>query len=110
MAWAREPTYPKGDISVRATTLYYELVAGTMLPFVCGRLLNLFRCREERCFFQRNRDHPPTGKEFDAIVNLVPVEQKNGRTEQYLYVERPEQIVAYATARTYGTSPADVGN
>lgn len=26
-----------------------------MLPFLSGRLLNLFRCREEKCFFHRNR-------------------------------------------------------
>ena len=67
-----------------------------MLPFVQGRLLNLYRCREERCFFQRNRAHPPTGKEFDPLVGFEPVTQKNGRTERYLFVETAEQIVACA--------------
>lgn len=86
MAWTREPTYEKPDISVRATTLYYEIVAPIMLPFLDRRLLKLFRCRESKCFFQRNREHPPTGKEFDTLVHLEPVAQKNGRTEQYLYL------------------------
>ena len=100
MVWAPEPTYDKPDISVRATTLYYQIVAAVMLPFLERRLLNLFRCREGKCFFQRNREHPPTGKEFDQLVQFQPVEQKNGRTEQYLYVESEEQIVACAKVQT----------
>ena len=100
MVWTPEPTYDKPDISVRATTLYYQIVAPIMLPFLSGRLLNLFRCRESKCFFQRNREHPPTGKEFDKIVHLEPVAQKNGRTEDYLYVESAEEIVACAKVQT----------
>ena len=96
MAWTPEPTYEKPDISVRATTLYYQIVAPLMLPFMERRLLNLFRCREGKCFFQRNREHPPTGKEFDTLVHFEPVEQKNGRTEQYLYVESTDEITACA--------------
>ena len=100
MAWTREPTYDKPDISVRATTLYYEIVAPIMLPFLSGRLLNLFRCREGQCFFQRNREHPPTGKEFDRLVQFEPVAQKNGRTEDYLYVVTAEEIVACAKVQS----------
>jgi bifunctional non-homologous end joining protein LigD len=100
MAWTREPTYDKPDISVRATTLYYQIAAPILLPFLSGRLLNLYRCREGQCFFQRNREHPPTGKEFDTLVHFESVEQKNGRTEQYLYVERADEIVACAKVQT----------
>jgi bifunctional non-homologous end joining protein LigD len=100
MAWTREPTYDKPDISVRATTLYYQIAAPVMLPFLSGRLLNLFRCREGQCFFQRNREHPPTGREFDELVHLEPVAQKNGRTEDYLYVESAQEIVACAQVQT----------
>ena len=96
MVWTPEPTYAKPDISVRATTLYYEIVAPIMLPFIERRLLNLYRCREGRCFFQRNREHPPTGKEFDKLVRFQAVEQKNGRTEQYLYLETVEELVSCA--------------
>src|SRR3954470_20555932 len=98
--WTREPSYNKPDISVRATTIYYEIAAPIMLPFLSGRLLNLFRCREGKCFFQRNREHPPTGKEFDTLVGLQPVMQKNGRTEQYLYLESADEIVACAKVQT----------
>ena len=100
MAWTAEPTYEKPEISVRATTLYYEIVAPLMLPFIERRLLNLFRCREGRCFFQRNREHPPTGTEFDELVHFEPVAQKNKRTERYLYVESAEEIVACARLQT----------
>lgn len=100
MVWTPEPTYEKPDISVRATTLYYEIVAPIMLPFLDRRLLNLFRCREGKCYFQRNREHPPTGKEFDGLVHFERVAQKNGRTEQYLYVTSVEEIVACAKVQT----------
>ena len=100
MAWTREPTYEKPDISVRATTLYYEIAAPVMLPFIKRRILNLFRCRKGKCFFQRNREHPPTGREFDDLVHLEPIEQKNGRTERYLYVESADEIVACAKVQT----------
>lgn len=100
MVWTPEPIYDKPDISVRATTLYYQIVAPIMLPFLDMRLLNLFRCREGKCFFQRNREHPPTGKEFDKLVRFEPVEQKNGRTEDYLYVTSTEEIVACAKVQS----------
>jgi bifunctional non-homologous end joining protein LigD len=100
MAWTPEPAYAKPDISVRATTLYYQIAAPVLLPFVDRRLLNLYRCREGKCFFQRNREHPPTGKEFDTLVHFEPVAQKNGRTEQYLYVETAAEIVACAKVQT----------
>jgi bifunctional non-homologous end joining protein LigD len=98
--WIPEPTYPKPDISVRATTLYYQIVAPIMLPFIERRLLNLFRCRDGKCFFQRNQEHPPTGKEFDGLVHFQPVQQKNGRTERYLYVESAKEIIACAKVQT----------
>jgi bifunctional non-homologous end joining protein LigD len=100
MVWTPEPTYDKPNISVRATTLYYQIVAPIMLPFLDGRLLNLFRCREGKCFFQRNREHPPTGKEFDTLVKFEAVAQKNGRTEDYLYLTSAEEIVACAKVQT----------
>ena len=100
MVWTPEPTHEKPDISVRATTLYYQIIAPIMLPFLDGRLLNLFRCREGKCFFQRNREHPPSGKEFDKLVHLEPVAQKNGRTEDYLYVRTAEEIAACAKVQT----------
>lgn len=98
--WTREPTFPKPAISVRATTTYYERVAPLMLPFIEGRLLNLLRCREERCYFQRSRAHPPSGRDFDEPVKFQPVRQKNGRTEDYLYVTDAAGIIACARVQS----------
>jgi bifunctional non-homologous end joining protein LigD len=100
MVWTREPSYAKPEISVRATTLYYEIMAPLMLPFIEGRLLNLFRCREQRCFFQRSRAHPPSGRDFKEPVKFEPVEQRNGRTEDYLYITDADGIVACAKVQT----------
>ena len=99
-AWTPEPTYAKPDISVRAITAYYEIVAPIMLRFIEGRLLNLVRCREGRCYFQRSRAHPPSGRDFRAPVEFQPVQQKNGRTEDYLYVTDAAGIVACAKVQT----------
>lgn len=113
MVWTREPSYTKPDISVRATTLYYRIAAPLMLPFLDRRLLNLYRCREGKCFFQRNREHPPTGKEFDELVQFERIAQKNGRIEQYLFVESSDQVVACARVQTvefhgWGSRAGDV--
>ena len=98
--WTPEPTFQKPEISVRATTLYYEIMASAMLPFIDGRLLNLLRCRQQECFFQRSRAHPPSGRDFKAPIRFESVEQKNGRTEEYLYVTDAEAIAACARVQT----------
>jgi DNA primase len=98
MVWIPEPAYEKPDISVRATTLYYEIVAPLMLPFVDRRILNLLRCAEGTCFFQRSKVHQPSGKLFKPPIRFEPIAQKNGRTEEYLYVTDAAGIVACAKA------------
>jgi bifunctional non-homologous end joining protein LigD len=71
-----------------------------MLPFVARRPLNLFRCSGERCFFQRNRDHPHTGAGFFAEpIRQFPIAQKNGRTEHYLYVDDLDGLLACVAAK-----------
>ena len=100
LGWTPEPRYPKPAISVRATTLYYEIAAPLLLPFAQGRLLNLLRCRQQECFFQRSRAHPPSGRDFKPPVRFEPVAQKNGRTEDYLYVTDAAGILACAKVQT----------
>jgi len=70
------------------------------LPYIERRLLNLFRCRQEQCFFQRSRAHPPSGRDFKEPVKFEPIEQKNGRTEDYLYVTDGQGILACAKVQT----------
>lgn len=93
-----EPTYPKPDVSLQAIALYYRIVAPLMLPFVRGRVLSLFRCVGGRCFYQRNRSHPPSGDALGPPIRFAAIEQKNGRTEDYLYVLDVDGIAACADA------------
>ena len=64
---------------------YYEAVAGIMLPFAARRPISLVRCpqgRARKCFFQK---HDSGG--FGDGVRHVPIKEKDGGTEDYLYVE-----------------------
>ena len=64
---------------------YYEAVAGIMLPFAARRPVSLVRCpqgRAKNCFFQK---HDSGG--FGDAVHHVPVQEKDGGSEDYLFVE-----------------------
>ena len=63
---------------------YYEAIAPLMLPFAAGRPISLMRCpqgRGKKCFFQK---HDSGG--FGAHVHHVPIREKDGGSEDYLYV------------------------
>ena len=96
-----EPVYPRPELPPReALVAYYRAAGPLMLPFLERRPLNLFRCSGERCFFQRNRDHPPTGEGFfRPPIRQVAIAQKNGRTEAYLHVDDVEGIIACVEAK-----------
>jgi bifunctional non-homologous end joining protein LigD len=100
-----EPSYKLADDAIPsrdALAGYYEAVGPLTLPFLSGRPLNLFRCpRDARneCVFQRNRNHPPTPEQlFREPIRQIPVLQKNGRTENYLYVDSNDGILACVEA------------
>lgn len=96
-----EPTYKAPDLPKEALIAYYRAAAPLMLPFMARRPLNLFRCSGARCFFQRNANHPHTGAGFfREPIHLVPIAQKNGRTEPYLCIDSVDGILACAEAKT----------
>ena len=69
----------KGDLAD-----YYEAIAPLMLPFATERPLSLVRCpqgRAKKCFFQK---HDNGG--FGDGVKAVPIKEKDGGTEDYLFV------------------------
>jgi bifunctional non-homologous end joining protein LigD len=95
-----EPTYKAPDLPKEALIAYYRAAAPLMLPFIARRPLNLFRCSGPRCFFQRNANHPHTGEGFfREPIHLVPIAQKNGRTEPYLCVDNIDGILACVEAK-----------
>ena len=77
----------KGDLAD-----YYEAVAALMLPFAAGRPVSLVRCpqgRSGKCFFQKH----DSGM-FGEHVLQVPITEKDGGTEDYIYVEGAAGLLA----------------
>lgn len=77
---------------------YYREVGPVMLPHITDRPLNLFRCHGRFCFFQRNRNHPRTEQPFEEPIRKVPILQKNGRTEDYLFIDSLQGLLACVEA------------
>jgi bifunctional non-homologous end joining protein LigD len=77
----------KGDLAA-----YYEAVAPLMLPFAADRPVSLVRCpqgRARQCFFQKH-----DSGSFGPHVSHVPIVEKDGGAEDYLYVTDADGILA----------------
>ena len=109
-----EPSYKKPKLPEKSAILaYYRAVAPLLLEHAAGRPLNLFRCTAGYCFFQRNRAHPASHGDFGPPIRFVPVAQKNGRTEDYLWIADEAGVLACAAAdgvefHGWGSLVADV--
>ncbi|KKC24724.1 DNA ligase D [Sphingomonas sp. SRS2] len=70
----------KGDLAD-----YYQAIGPLILPWLARRPVSLVRCpqgRAKHCFFQKH-----DSGSFGEAVHHIPVREKNGDTEDYLYVE-----------------------
>lgn len=79
--------YTKGQLAD-----YYAALAPLMLPSLAQRPISLVRCpqgRARKCFFQKH-DSGSFGEE----VHHVPIREKDGGVEDYLYVETAAGILA----------------
>lgn len=77
--------FPDSGQTKGALADYYEAIAPIMLPFAVQRPVSLVRCpqgRAKKCFFQR---HDTGG--FGDAVKQVPIREKDGRIDSYLYIE-----------------------
>ncbi|WP_283418468.1 DNA ligase D [Sphingopyxis sp. Geo48] len=77
----------KGDLAD-----YYAAIAPLMLPHMARRPLSLVRCpqgRAKKCFFQKH-----DSGSFGAHVHHVPIREKDGGYEDYLYVDDADGILA----------------
>lgn len=77
----------KGDLAD-----YYRAIGPAMLPWVSRRPVSLVRCpqgRGKQCFFQKH-----DSGSFGDHVKHVPIREKDGGTEDYLYVEDTAGLVA----------------
>lgn len=77
----------KGDLAD-----YYAAIAPVMLPHTARRPISLVRCpqgRGKKCFFQKH----DTGS-FGEHVLHVPIREKDGGHEDYIYVEDADGLLA----------------
>ncbi|GAB7550841.1 DNA ligase D [Novosphingobium sp. 11B] len=77
----------KGDLAD-----YYAAVAPLMLPFVTNRPISLVRCpqgRAKKCFFQKHDSGT-----FGEHVHHVPIREKDGGAEDYLYLNDAEGLLS----------------
>jgi bifunctional non-homologous end joining protein LigD len=71
---------------------YYTAIAPLMLAHMANRPISLVRCpqgRAKKCFFQKH-----DSGSFGEDVHHVPIREKDGGTEDYIYVENAAGILA----------------
>jgi bifunctional non-homologous end joining protein LigD len=83
--------FPGDEISKGQLADYYAAIAAPIMVDAANRPLTLIRCpqgRAKKCFFQKH----DTGSMGD-FVHHVPVTEKDGATEDYLYVTQVEGLL-----------------
>ncbi|MBB3474857.1 DNA ligase D [Sphingomonas sp. BK345] len=84
--------FPESEVTKGDLADHYLAVAGIMLPWVGHRPISLVRCpqgRAKHCFFQKH-----DAGSFGDTVHQVPIREKDGSTENYLYVDSADGLVA----------------
>ncbi|VWX53089.1 DNA ligase D [Novosphingobium sp. 9U] len=95
--------FPESGQTKGELAAYYTQVAPIMLPFAGNRPISLVRCpqgRAKKCFFQKHDSGT-----FGEHVHHVPVREKDGGSEDYLYVESADgllQCVQMGTIEFHG--------
>jgi bifunctional non-homologous end joining protein LigD len=77
----------KGDLAD-----YYQAIAPLMLPWITRRPVSLVRCpqgRDKHCFFQKHH-----AGSFGEHVKGVPITEKDGGIEDYLYLDDAPGVLA----------------
>ncbi len=84
--------FPDSDVTKGDLADYYVQVSAIMLPWTANRPVSLVRCPQGRaraCFFQKH-----DAGSFGDAVHQVPIREKDGSTENYLYVDDADGLVA----------------
>jgi bifunctional non-homologous end joining protein LigD len=84
--------YPEEGISKREIALFYESIAGYVLPHVTGRPLTLVRCPEGyrgECFYQKHA----TGGTLPSAIRRITIREKKGRGA-YLVIDSLEGLIS----------------
>ena len=102
---------PQSKVTKGELADYYRAVGAPMAVWTARRPISLVRCpqgRAKKCFFQKH----DTGS-FGAHVLHVPIREKDGHMEDYLYVDGPAGVLACVQMGTiefhgWGSKVADV--
>ncbi len=95
---ADRPVFPDAGCTKLDIARHYARVGERMIELAGHRPLSLFRCPgglEKSCFFQK---HGGTG--MPDALSRVEIVEKDGEAEDYLYLTRPESLVAAAQMGT----------
>ena len=103
--------FPEAKITKGELVDYYRTVGPLMTPWAANRPLSLVRCpqgRARKCFFQKHN----TGS-FGPNVHQIPIEEKKGQIEDYVYVKDVPGIIACVQMGTievhgWGSAVADI--
>ncbi|KTR84045.1 ATP-dependent DNA ligase [Novosphingobium barchaimii] len=83
--------FPESGQTKGELAAYYHQVSPIMLPFAGNRPVSLVRCpqgRAKKCFFQKH-----DSGSFGANVHQVPIREKDGGSEDYLYVDSADGLI-----------------
>ncbi|WP_404367111.1 DNA ligase D [Sphingomonas sp. MMS24-J45] len=85
--------FPELNVTKGELADYYAQVSPIMLPWAANRPISLVRCpqgRAKACFFQKH----DAGSFQGEHVHKVPIREKDGSSEDYLYVDDANGLVA----------------
>ncbi|WP_375397509.1 DNA ligase D [uncultured Sphingomonas sp.] len=83
--------FPDSPVTKGELAQFYADVAPIALPFLANRPISLVRCpqgRSKACFFQKH-----DAGVFGDHVKQVDISEKDGSTEQYLYIDDVDGLV-----------------
>jgi bifunctional non-homologous end joining protein LigD len=103
--------FPEAKITKGKLADYYRAVAPLMLEWLANRPVSLVRCpqgRARKCFFQKH-----DSGSFGPHVHHIPIREKDGGKEDYLYVDDSAGLLTCVQMGTielhgWGSKIADV--
>lgn len=84
--------FPEAKVTKGQLADYYEAAGAVMLPWIAHRPISLVRCphgRAKKCFFQKH-----DSGSFGDHVRHVPIREKDGDAQDYLYVVDIDGLLA----------------
>jgi bifunctional non-homologous end joining protein LigD len=103
--------FPESKVTKGELAAYYRAVGDIMAVWTASRPISLVRCpqgRAKKCFFQKHDSGT-----FGPHVHHVPIREKDGHKEDYLYFEDAAGVLACVQMGTiefhgWGSKVADV--